>query len=40
MMSKVHSFPYRGCRQAMDTLEQKQRLEELWVRGRAYWEIR
>jgi glucose-1-phosphate cytidylyltransferase len=34
---QVHAFLHRGFWQAMDTLRDKQRLEELWVDGRAPW---
>jgi glucose-1-phosphate cytidylyltransferase len=34
---QVHAFRHRGFWQAMDTLRDKQRLEELWADGRAPW---
>jgi glucose-1-phosphate cytidylyltransferase len=34
---QVHAFLHRGFWQAMDTLRDKQRLEELWAEGRAPW---
>jgi glucose-1-phosphate cytidylyltransferase len=34
---QVHAFRHRGFWQAMDTLRDKQRLEELWAGGRAPW---
>jgi glucose-1-phosphate cytidylyltransferase len=34
---QVHAFRHRGFWQAMDTLRDKQRLEELWAEGRAPW---
>ena len=34
---QVHAFLHRGFWQAMDTLRDKQRLEELWAGGRAPW---
>jgi len=33
----VHAFRHRGFWQAMDTLRDKQRLEELWAGGAAPW---
>jgi len=36
---QVHAFRHRGFWQAMDTLRDKQRLEELWADGRAPWKI-
>ena len=33
----VHAFRHRGFWHAMDTLRDKQRLEELWAGGRAPW---
>jgi glucose-1-phosphate cytidylyltransferase len=34
---QVQSFFHRGFWQAMDTLREKQKLEELWASGRAPW---
>jgi glucose-1-phosphate cytidylyltransferase len=34
---QVHAFRHRGFWLAMDTLRDKQRLEELWASGRAPW---
>ena len=34
---EVHAFFHRGFWQAMDTLRDKQHLEELWQRGNAPW---
>lgn len=34
---QVHAFFHRGFWQAMDTLRDKQRLEELWMSGGAPW---
>jgi glucose-1-phosphate cytidylyltransferase len=34
---QVHAFRHRGFWLAMDTLRDKQRLEELWAGGRAPW---
>jgi glucose-1-phosphate cytidylyltransferase len=34
---QVHASQHRGFWQAMDTLRDKQRLEELWADGRAPW---
>jgi glucose-1-phosphate cytidylyltransferase len=34
---EVHAFFHRGFWQAMDTLRDKQLLEELWARGNAPW---
>jgi glucose-1-phosphate cytidylyltransferase len=34
---EVHAFPHRGFWQAMDTLRDKQQLEELWSKGKAPW---
>jgi len=36
---KVQAFRHPGFWHAMDTLRDKQRLEELWVTGRAPWKI-
>ena len=36
---QVHAFRHRGFWHAMDTLRDKQRLEELWAGGRAPWKI-
>lgn len=36
---QVHAFRHQGFWQAMDTLRDKQRLEELWTAGRAPWKI-
>ena len=36
---QVHAFRHRGFWQAMDTLRDKQRLEELWAGGRAPWKV-
>lgn len=36
---QVHAFRHRGFWQAMDTLRDKQRLEELWAGDRAPWKI-
>ncbi len=33
----VHAFFHRGFWQAMDTLRDKQHLEELWAKGKAPW---
>jgi glucose-1-phosphate cytidylyltransferase len=35
--SQVRAFLHRGFWQPMDTLRDKQRLEELWASGRAQW---
>ena len=35
--SEVHAFFHRGFWQAMDTLRDKQHLEELWSSGKAPW---
>lgn len=37
--NQVQAFFHRGFWQAMDTLRDKQRLEELWHRGDAPWKI-
>ena len=34
---EVHAFFHRGFWQAMDTLRDKQHLEELWAKGKAPW---
>jgi len=34
---QVHAFAHRGFWQAMDTLRDKQQLEELWASGKAPW---
>ncbi len=34
---EVHAFFHRGFWQAMDTLRDKQNLEELWAKGKAPW---
>jgi glucose-1-phosphate cytidylyltransferase len=34
---QVQAYFHRGFWQAMDTLRDKQRLEELWASGRAPW---
>jgi glucose-1-phosphate cytidylyltransferase len=34
---EMHAFFHRGFWQAMDTLRDKQRLEELWSSGKAPW---
>lgn len=34
---EVHAFFHRGFWQAMDTLRDKQQLEELWSKGKAPW---
>ena len=34
---EVHAFFHRGFWQAMDTLRDKQHLEDLWAKGRAPW---
>jgi glucose-1-phosphate cytidylyltransferase len=34
---EVHAYLHRGFWQAMDTLRDKQRLEELWSTGSAPW---
>ena len=34
---EVHAFLHRGFWQAMDTLRDKQHLEELWSKGKAPW---
>jgi glucose-1-phosphate cytidylyltransferase len=36
---QVHAFRHHGFWQAMDTLRDKQRLEELWAAGRAPWKV-
>jgi glucose-1-phosphate cytidylyltransferase len=36
---QVHAFRHSGFWQAMDTLRDKQRLEELWAGGRAPWKM-
>jgi glucose-1-phosphate cytidylyltransferase len=36
---EVQAFRHPGFWHAMDTLRDKQRLEELWVSGRAPWKI-
>jgi glucose-1-phosphate cytidylyltransferase len=36
---QVHAFQHRGFWLAMDTLRDKQRLEELWAGGRAPWKV-
>lgn len=36
---EVHAFFHRGFWQAMDTLRDKQNLEELWRTGKAPWKI-
>lgn len=36
---QVHAFRHCGFWQAMDTLRDKQRLEELWAGGRAPWKV-
>lgn len=36
---QVHAFRHRGFWHAMDTLRDKQRLEELWASGRAPWKM-
>ena len=36
---QVQAFRHPGFWHAMDTLRDKQRLEELWVSGRAPWKI-
>ena len=36
---QVHAFKHRGFWHAMDTLRDKQRLEELWAQGRAPWKL-
>ncbi len=37
---EVHAFAHHGFWQAMDTLRDKQYLEELWSTGKAPWRIR
>jgi glucose-1-phosphate cytidylyltransferase len=34
---EVHAFQHNGFWQAMDTLRDKQQLEELWAKGKAPW---
>jgi len=34
---EVHAFFHHGFWQAMDTLRDKQQLEELWASGKAPW---
>jgi len=34
---QVHAFLHHGFWHAMDTMRDKQRLEELWADGRAPW---
>jgi glucose-1-phosphate cytidylyltransferase len=36
---QVHAYRHRGFWHAMDTLRDKQRLEELWAQGRAPWKL-
>ena len=36
---EVQAFRHRGFWQAMDTLRDKQRLEELWAGGKAPWKV-
>lgn len=36
---QVHAFRHRGFWQAMDTLRDRQRLEDLWAGGRAPWKV-
>jgi glucose-1-phosphate cytidylyltransferase len=36
---RVQAFRHRGFWQAMDTLRDKQRLEELWAGGKAPWKV-
>ena len=36
---EVHAFFHRGFWQAMDTLREKQHLEELWQTGKAPWKL-
>jgi glucose-1-phosphate cytidylyltransferase len=35
--SQVEAYFHSGFWQAMDTIREKQRLEELWASGRAPW---
>jgi glucose-1-phosphate cytidylyltransferase len=37
--SEVHAFQHHGFWQAMDTLRDKQQLEELWSKGKAPWKL-
>ncbi len=36
---QLHAFKHLGFWQAMDTLRDKKKLEELWARGRAPWKL-
>jgi glucose-1-phosphate cytidylyltransferase len=36
---QVHAFFHHGFWQAMDTLRDRQQLEELWSSGKAPWKI-
>jgi len=36
---QLNSFKHRGFWQPMDTLRDRQRLEDLWQQGRAPWKI-
>jgi glucose-1-phosphate cytidylyltransferase len=36
---QVHAYRHQGFWQAMDTLRDKQRLEELWAGGKAPWKV-
>jgi len=38
-MGELRAFVHRGFWQAMDTLRDKNRLEELWLSGKAPWKI-
>ncbi len=35
----LHSIKHRAFRQPMDTLRDRQRLEDLWQQGRAPWTV-
>ncbi len=35
----LHSFKHRGFWQPMDTLRDRQRLEDLWQQDRAPWKM-
>jgi len=36
---QLNSFKHRGFWQPMDTLRDRQRLEDLWQQGRAPWKV-
>ncbi|MBS0617801.1 MAG: glucose-1-phosphate cytidylyltransferase [Spirochaetes bacterium] len=38
-LGQLHAFQHRGFWQAMDTLRDKNRLEELWQSGKAPWKV-